>query len=102
MAKWLFALGGLLVWAAHFFLLYAFSSIFPGTQLARLLSLLATIPALGADALLLTMAARRRLAHARNGDVHEWMVDLGGLAAAGSFVAVVWMALPAVLIPSGT
>jgi hypothetical protein len=102
MAKWAFALGGLIVWAAHFFLLYAFASIFPGTDLARMLSLIATIPALGADALLLTMAAKRRLARSRNGDVNEWMVDLGGLGAAGSLVAVVWMALPAVLLPAGT
>ena len=100
MAKWLFALGGLIVWATHFFLLYAFSSIFPGTELARVLSLVVTIPALAADAILLVAAAKTRLTSGT--DVQQWMNGLAGLSAAGSFVAVLWMALPAVLIPAGT
>ena len=101
MAKWLFALGGLLVWAAHFFLLYAFSSIFPGSGLARVLSLVATIPALAADAILLVLATKKQLSGG-DSEIQQWMNGLAGLSAAGSFVAVVWMALPAVLIPAGT
>lgn len=101
MGKWTFALGGLIVWAAHFFLLYAFASIFPGTDLARVLSLIATIPALAADAALLLVASKRRLASG-GADVQQWMDGLAGLSAAGSLVAVLWQALPAVLIPAGT
>jgi hypothetical protein len=101
MRRWAFALGGLIVWAAHFFLLYGIASIFPDTQLARVLTLVVTIPAAAADGLLLWAAAARRMKSDRAGDVAAWLVDLGGLAAAISLVAVIWQAMPAIMLPPG-
>lgn len=100
MRRWAFALGGLIVWAAHFFLLYGIASIFPGTQLARVLTLVVTIPAVAADGLLLWAAAAMRMKEER-ADVAAWMVDLGGLAAAISLVAVIWQAMPPIMLPPG-
>ena len=94
MRGWTFLLGGLIVWAAHFFALYAIASIFLTTMLARGLALLATALCLGA-ALLLFRHARRRF----SADGTElWMraVALAGLGIAT--VAIVWQALPALLI----
>lgn len=97
MLKWIFLLGGLTIWAAHFFLVYAFSIIFPDTQLARMLTWIATVPALAADALLLWMAAAGTL----NSDVDEferWVFNVAAVGAGLSFVAVLWQALPAAIV----
>ena len=42
MREWTILLGGLVIWAAHFFTLYAISSILPGEDEARFLVLGAT------------------------------------------------------------
>lgn len=90
-------LGGLAVWAAHFFLLYAFASLFPGQQAARTLTWIATIPALAADAGLLWFAATRRLAGGAD-ELDEWILAVGALGAGLSFIAVLWQALPAAIV----
>ncbi|MEJ7777265.1 MAG: hypothetical protein WKF52_07780 [Sphingomicrobium sp.] len=96
MRRWTFVLGGLLVWAAHFFLLYGFASLFPGERLVRTLSLAATIPALAADAALLWFgAARRRRADCNK--LERWLAGLAILGAAISIVAVMWQALAAAI-----
>jgi len=97
MRKWLFLLGGLIVWAVHFFLLYGFGSVFPGDPLANWLSIVATIVALAADAALLWLAATMRL-RGKGDDLDRWIVDIGGIGAALSFVAVAWQMLPPVMI----
>ena len=89
-------LGGLIVWAAHFFVIYGIGSIFPGTSTARLLALLATAPALAADAALIWFGAARKIAAGQDG-LKSSMVDIGLLAAVLSFVAVLWQALPAII-----
>lgn len=96
MRKWTLLLGGLLVWAAHFFLLYGFASVFPGTELARLLTLIATVPALAADAVLLWAAAARRLVDPD--ELDRWVLDVSAIGAGLSLVAVVWQALPALIV----
>ena len=97
MRKWLLLLGGLLIWAAHFFLVYAFSIIFPGSPLANTLTLIATVPALAADAGLLWIAAAGTLA--RRGDAFDgWVLRVAAVGAGLSFVAILWMTLPAVMI----
>lgn len=97
MRTWAFLLGGLIVWAAHFFLLYGIASVFPGTSLARWLTLVATIPALAADGILLWLAAALRL-RGNSDELRNWMIDLGAVGAALSLVAVIWQALPSIVV----
>ncbi len=78
MRTWAFLLGGLLVWAAHFFLLYAIASLFPGTELASWLSIVATLPALAANAALLWFAAMVRLRGSSDA-LHEWVIESGAM-----------------------
>ena len=92
MRHWAFLLSGLIVWAAHFFLLYAFASLFSGNDLARWLTLAATLPALAADGAVVWWAVR-----GPRSVVGAWGRQLAGLGAALSIVAVVWQALPAIL-----
>ncbi|MFC3711191.1 hypothetical protein ACFOMD_01320 [Sphingoaurantiacus capsulatus] len=93
MRTWLLALGGLLVWAAHFFALYAFGSVFETTMPARAGTGIATLAAIAANLWLLRLA-RRPVA---NDGLARW---IGGLAIGGvavSLVAVIWQGLVAVL-----
>lgn len=94
MRKWILLLGGLTIWAAHFFLLYAFASIYPGRGLARVLSLIATIPALAGSAWLLWFATRKQGGDAFAG----WVRKVGALGAALAIVAMIWQALPALMV----
>ena len=96
MRRWALLLGGLTIWAAHFFLLYGFASIFPGTELARILSLIATLPALAANAVLLWIARAGTLAS--HDELDRWLYNVAAVGAALSFVAVLWQALPAVMV----
>jgi hypothetical protein len=61
-------LGGMIVWTAHFFSLYAVASILGSSMPARLLTVLITLPCLLADGALLTRALR---AFGSNGPT-EW------------------------------
>lgn len=97
MRTWGFLLGGLIVWAAHFFLLYAIASVLPGTSLARWLSLVATVPAVAADAVLLWLAAALRLRDGSD-ELRNWTIDLGAVGALLSLIAVLWQALPAIVV----
>ena len=97
MRSWAFLLGGLLVWTAHFFLLYAFASIFPGSSTANHLTLLVTVPALAINGWILWVAASR-LSRRAEDTFDRWTSELGAAGAALSLVAVAWQALPAVMI----
>ena len=96
MGKWALILGGLIVWAAHFFLLYAFASLFPGSRTAQVLALIATVPALGVNALLLWTAAARALTRDTD-EFDEWVLNVAAAGAALSFIAVLWQAMPALI-----
>ena len=96
MRKWALLLGGLMIWAAHFFLLYGFASIFPGTDLARILSLIATLPALAANAVLLWVAAAGTIAS--DDELDRWVLNVAAVGAALSFVSVLWQAMPALMV----
>lgn len=96
MRRWVLLFGGLTIWAAHFFLLYAFASIFPDQQIANVLTWVATVPALAADAALLWITAARRLSAAGD-ELDQWLLTVGALGAALSFIAVLWQALPAAI-----
>jgi hypothetical protein len=95
MRAWAIVLGGLAVWAAHFFLLYAIASVLPGRPEARPLVLAATVPAIAANTLILWKA----LGRPRGRDpLDNWIARLGALGAALSLIAVAWQAVPALLL----
>jgi hypothetical protein len=94
---WALLLGGLLVWAAHFFLLYGIASVFPGQALAEILSLVATIPAVAADAALLWLALVRKPERFAD-EFGRWQLGLAAAGALLSLVAVIWQTLPAVIL----
>lgn len=96
MGKWVLLLGGLLVWTAHFFLLYAFASLFPGSATARLLTGVATAAGLAANGLLLWRLAGASLLK-ESDDLDRWMRDLAATGAILSLVAVAWQGLPALI-----
>ncbi|GLI98989.1 hypothetical protein [Sphingobium sp. BS19] len=94
MERWTFLLGGMIVWTVHFFALYAVASIFLTTPLARWLTLVVSVCCLGADAWLF----RRALTAPHNDGVDRWSRTTALLLIGGSTIAVLWQALPAVLI----
>lgn len=96
MRTWLLLLGGLIVWAVHFFLLYGIASVFPGRDIAYWLSIVATVPALAADGAILWVTALLRM-RGRTDEFGAWAVDLGAGGAAISFVAVAWQVMPALI-----
>jgi hypothetical protein len=95
--KWALLLGGLVIWALHFFAIYGVASIFPRQAAAHWLTILLTLPALIGDAALLWISAGRRLASPQ-GDLDAWMSDVAALGAALSFIAVLWQAAAALVI----
>ena len=90
-------LGGLLVWAAHFFAVYAAASIFPGEPAANILALIATAAALGVNAILLWWSLGRRRSATDLFD--RWTWCLGASSAGLSLLAVLWQGLPALSFP---
>lgn len=97
MRQWLVLLSGLLVWTAHFFGVYIAASLFPGSVIARWLTILLTVAGLLAVFLL----GRRTLKTWRGAsgdDMGQW---IGGLALMGNAlagVAILYQGLPAILI----
>lgn len=94
MRGWTFMLGGLIIWTVHFFALYGIGSIFLTSTLARVLTILVSAACLAA-AVLLWRRARRS---GRREEVGGWMRQVALLGVGISAVAVVWQALPAILI----
>jgi hypothetical protein len=94
---WTFLLGGLLVWTAHFFALYAIASILETSPRARLLTALATLAGLAADGWLLSSALARR-GDGAAGPPERWADQVAALGAGLSAVAVLWQGLPALLV----
>lgn len=90
---WSCFLGGLLIWALHFFSLYAVASIFPTSDTARLLTGALTILCLALNILLW----RRLAAVPAHGNLNHWMRSLALLGVALSVLVILWQALPAAL-----
>jgi hypothetical protein len=88
MSSWLMLTGGLLVWAAHFFGVYAIVSIFPSSTTSYWLAAIWTLPCLAADIWLLLYLWRLRRAGS------DWTCFIGLTAASFSIVAILWQALP--------
>lgn len=94
MRGWSGLLGGFIVWAVHFFALYIIGSVFLTTSLARVLVGIVTLACLAAITVLLVRILRTTTPSPMEG----WMrvVALGGVGL--SVVAIVWQALPAVIL----
>jgi hypothetical protein len=93
MRSWLILLGGLLLWAIHFFALYAIGEFATDGAVARLAVGLLTIIFFVADLLLFLRIRRRR----RNG-FSQWRDQVGILGALLAAVAIAWQGLPALLV----
>ena len=93
MRSWLILLGGLLLWALHFFLLYAIGEFGGSGATARIAVGLLTLLLLAADLVLLVSILRRR----RTG-FSGWRDQVGALGALLAAVAIVWQGLPALLV----
>lgn len=93
MRAWLFLFGGVLVWAADFFLLYAIVSIFLTSPLSRALALVVTVAAVAANAWIIWRSWVRE----PNDDYEQWLARMALLGAAISTVAVIWQGFPAIL-----
>ena len=105
MRRWLFLLGGLLIWAAHFNGVYLIASIADVVASAdapasRLAVAAFTAVCAGGDAMLVFLASRRRAPGVTDESDSElagfWRV-VGGAGALLSLVAVLWQGLPAVI-----
>jgi hypothetical protein len=104
---------GLLIWGAHFALVYAFNAYVCARALAdqRLLGLpvvplgigvitLAALLVLALCALLVLLGGRPRLAHVEGEAVHGFMRAITLLGLAIATLAVVTQALPAYIVPA--
>ena len=90
--KWMLLLGGLLIWAAPFFLLYAFASIFPGSDTARWLTAAATVFGLLANGAIIWTALSRKGRSSSDGfDNWTWQVALPECIL--SFAGVLWQGM---------
>ena len=92
--RWTLLLGGLGVWAAHFFLLYGIASALPGSNAARWLTLGATAVAAAINGWIISMTA-----DAADGapGFEGWTRRMALTGASLSLVAVLWQGLPALV-----
>ena len=96
MRAWIQLLSGLLVWTAHFFLVYGIASLLPGTVAAKLLVGSATLICLAATGWLLWRAlASRRSAP---DDLGRWRSQLSAAGSVLALVGIAYQGLPALLI----
>lgn len=95
MQAWRHLLGGLLLWAAHFFALYAIASILPGTRAAAVLVLIATALASVMAAVFIYRISRT---HRQEHDgLQRWMHSLSASGYALAGAGIVYQGLPAIL-----
>jgi hypothetical protein len=96
----LLALGGLVVWAAHFFGAYLIASVWLASPTARTLTLAFTGACLATDGWLLWRTAAGARLEAGDG-LDRWLLVVGFLGAALSALAVLWQGLPALFVRYG-
>ena len=96
MQQWRNLLGGLLLWAVHFFAVYIIGSVFPGTKTAAVLVLVTTVVIL---ALTWALAIRAIRAGSKTDDrLQRWISDLTLLGYTVAGVAIIYQGLPAILL----
>ncbi len=89
-------LGGLLFWAAHFFIVYGAASIFHTSTATRLITAVATLACLSGAAWLAWKGWRGRAGDSDR--FGAWTHSVAALSGAGACVAILWQGLPALLI----
>lgn len=92
MMSWRLLLGGMLIWALHFFALYGIGSIWFSSFAPRVLTILVTLLCLGGEAWLVARLSRRTGDH-----LDGWMRHLSLAMAGLASVAILWQAMPALL-----
>jgi hypothetical protein len=101
--RWLFVLGGLLLWAVHFLGVYLIASLAdlsgrPDDRAWRAAGLAFSGLCIVATATVLTIAVRRlRRPHAQGDRTLRFLDQLAALGAGAALVALVWQALPLVV-----
>ena len=95
MRFWRNLLGGLILWTAHFFAVYGIASLWPGTQLARILVLVATVLAFAVGGWLSVKGLRQFRAATDDMQRWSWSLALLGYALAGA--AIAYQGLPSAL-----
>lgn len=93
MRSWTTLLGGMLVWAAHFFVLYGIGEFAGANTASRGAVLLLGAIALAADGLLF----RRLLRRPRGDEFGRWRTGVASGGLGLSSLAVVWQTLPALV-----
>ena len=96
MSYWRDLLGGLLLWTAHFFVVYGIASILPGTGAAAVLVVLITAVTLAITAYLLMKELRVK--RASDDDLQRWSANLALLGYALAIIAIAYQGLFAALI----
>ncbi|MGE0773931.1 MAG: hypothetical protein AB7G25_07345 [Sphingomonadaceae bacterium] len=97
MRHWLYMLGGLIIWAIHFFALYIVVSILLTSPAARVVTLIVTLLCLAADGLL-AVGAWRGFKAAASDETARWVFGFALLGIAISAVAVFWQGFPILLV----
>ena len=87
MRTWLMLLGGLLLWAGHFFALYLIAEFWGDGRPARLAAAALTLLGLAANAALLLRLRR----------ADTWVRRIGGTGALLAILAIAWQGLPLLL-----
>ena len=96
MRAWALLLGGLVIWAGHFFLLYAIASLLPGQSIARWLAVAATVPALAGAAWLLWYSLGRRTGPGAD-QMERWIAGVAALGSGTAIVAIAYQGLSALI-----
>jgi hypothetical protein len=109
LAKSLYALAGLLIWALHFGAIYVFQALacargFAGREVAgadvvTVFIVAATVIALLASAAAIAAGWRTAGANVELAEHDEFLRRLGLLVAGLSVVAIIWEALPVLMMP---
>lgn len=96
MRAWAYLMGGLIVWAIHFFIVYVAASIFLTSTSARIITALVTLACLAAAA---TLAVRGWAGRSGTDErFGGWVHTIAALSGAAAFIAIAWQGLPALLI----
>ena len=96
MRAWTYMLGGLILWAVHFFALYITASVFHTSDTTRVITVAITVLCLAGAGWLVWTAW-----HARAGDTDPfgaWTHYIAMLAGAIGCISILWQGLPALLI----
>jgi len=95
MRDWLGLLGGLIVWAMHFFFLYAFGEFVGTGGAARSMVVAVTIACLIGCGLVARLLPR----DSSGDDYGQWRLRTARTLALLSGIAILWQGLPALFVP---